>query len=61
MTVDAPFSVLTAAALWLKILPPARFSIVAEKLEPAVFENTASESVPVAVIVPVLTSESLLP
>lgn len=38
------------------MLPPARFWIVAMKLDPAVFENTASEPLPLALIVPLLVS-----
>ena len=43
MIVVLPLSVRMAEPFWLMICPPARFWIVAVKLEPTVFENTASE------------------
>ena len=54
MIVVLPLSVRIAVPLWLMIWPPARFLIVAVKLEPTVLENTASELAPVTMILPEL-------
>ena len=61
MMVLLPLSVRMPEPFWLMMLPPARFWIVATKLDPAVLENTASEPLPLALIVPLLINWSLLP
>ena len=54
MIVVLPLSVRIAEPFWLKVCPPARFLIVAVKLELTVLENTASELAPVTTILPEL-------